>query len=257
MIVDFFICGVQKGGTTALDSFLRRHPDIEMAKIKETHFFDDESVDWTHPDYDKLHAWFDADRSRRLRGEATPIYSYWPNAMERLRAYNPSAKLIVALRHPVLRALSHWRMETARGAETLSFAEAIRPPARARVRAAANGAHRVFSYVERGFYAPQVERLLDLFPDGQVLFLRTDAMWRDLPATLNAIHAFLGLDAGPAVERRRVVAIETDKSAPLASADAERLCELYAQDIERTQARTGLDLSDWLDPKSAYHEPME
>ena len=164
MILDFFICGVQKGGTTALDSFLRDHPAIQMARVKEVHFFDDESHSWEAPDHAKLHAFFDDSPRARCRGEATPIYSYWPNAIERLRAYNPAARLILILRHPVSRALSHWRMETSRGWETLPFSAAIRPKARERVRLAPGGVHRVFSYVERGFYATQIERILTNTP---------------------------------------------------------------------------------------------
>ena len=38
--IDFIVIGVQKAGTTALDHYLRLHPDIEMAKRKEVHFFD-------------------------------------------------------------------------------------------------------------------------------------------------------------------------------------------------------------------------
>lgn len=143
MRVEFFVAGVQKGGTTALDAMLRQHPEIAMAREKEVHFFDDESIDWSAPDYGRLHAAYDAGE-RRLRGEATPIYTYWPNALERLRAYNPAAKIIVGLRHPAFRALSHWRMETARGVEAFSFSEAIRT-GRGRVAAAPNGVHREFS----------------------------------------------------------------------------------------------------------------
>ena len=59
MQVDFFIIGVQKGGTTAIDSYLRHHPSVQMASVKEIHFFDDEQIDWSNPDYTRLHAQFD------------------------------------------------------------------------------------------------------------------------------------------------------------------------------------------------------
>jgi Sulfotransferase domain len=255
MIVDFFICGVQKGGTTALDSFLRGHPELQMAKVKETHFFDNESFDWSAPPYRKLHDFFDPAPARR-RGETTPIYTYWPNAMERLCAYNPDAKLILMLRHPVLRALSHWRMETTRGAETLSFSEAIRPAAGERVRTAPGGVHRVFSYVERGFYAPQIERIRGLFSDDQLLILRADALWNNPAATLRQIQSFLEVTPLLAKKRRYVVPVNSDKSVPLAPDDALYLAALYANDIRRTQSLTGLDLQDWLDPTSAFAEPM-
>ena len=40
--IGFIICGAQKGGTTALDQYLRMHPEICMADKKEVHFFDND-----------------------------------------------------------------------------------------------------------------------------------------------------------------------------------------------------------------------
>ena len=40
--IGFIICGTQKGGTTALDRYLRMHPEICMADKKEVHFFDND-----------------------------------------------------------------------------------------------------------------------------------------------------------------------------------------------------------------------
>ena len=46
----FVIAGAQKSGTTTLDAIFRRHPQIQMASVKETHFFDDEERNWKSPD---------------------------------------------------------------------------------------------------------------------------------------------------------------------------------------------------------------
>ena len=40
--VNFLIAGTQKGGTTALDEYLRKHPQICMSTKKEVHFFDED-----------------------------------------------------------------------------------------------------------------------------------------------------------------------------------------------------------------------
>jgi hypothetical protein len=96
-----------------------------MAKVKEVHFFDNEGLDWSKADYSPLHSNFLWDRVDQMRGEATPIYTYWPNALERLRNYNAEAKLIIGFRHPTYRAYSHWRMETGRNAESLDFIQCI------------------------------------------------------------------------------------------------------------------------------------
>ena len=53
--IDFIIAGVQKGGTTALHTFLSQHPQIFLPQRKELHFFDNERLKWSCPDYTSLH----------------------------------------------------------------------------------------------------------------------------------------------------------------------------------------------------------
>jgi hypothetical protein len=249
--VDFFIAGVQKGGTTALDDYLRSHPSIQMGRTKELHFFDDEALDWNAPDYAGLHSAFEWANDEAIRGEATPIYTYWPNALERLQRYNPAARLVVCLRHPTFRAWSHWRMETKRNAETLPFAAAIEWPARERVRSAPSGVHRVFSYIERGFYADQVVRILRLFSRDQVLFLRSDRLWSDPQQALESVQKHLSVPPSLKPERRYIVPIDSSELGSIPAASRERLDTLFRQDIQATAALIDMELSDWLRPDYA------
>ncbi len=248
--LDFFIIGVQKGGTTALDAYLRRHPSIQMSLVKEVHHFDNEQLDWSLPDHDVLHNQFDWSIEAVLRGEATPIYIYWPQCLARLREYNPQAKLIVALRHPTFRAYSHWRMEVGRNADSLSFEEAVSEGGRSRVREAQDGVHRVFSYVERGFYAAQIGKLFDFFPRENVHFLRTDRLWTDPPGTLAAVEHFLGVEAAVSrqAEQTYVVPGPSAETGEMPRDVRLRLDAVFREDIEETAALSGLDLSDWLAP---------
>jgi hypothetical protein len=78
--VSFIIAGVQKGGTTALFDYLSDEPGLALSRVKEVHFFDDETLDWSRPDYGAYHAQF-GPPDNRPRGEATPIYLYWPNSL--------------------------------------------------------------------------------------------------------------------------------------------------------------------------------
>ncbi|MCB1418008.1 MAG: sulfotransferase [Notoacmeibacter sp.] len=247
MRVSFFVAGMQKGGTTALDRHLRTHPGIEMASKKEVHFFDNEALDWLNPDYDLLHAHYQKADAAVLKGEATPIYTYWPNSLERLKQYNPAAKLIVCLRHPAYRAWSHWKMETTRGAETLSFEDAISEAGRDRVRHAPGGVHRVFSYVERGFYGKQVTRMLALFPRSQLHFVKTDDLWCDAGTTLNGLCTFLGLAGMEQPDQAYVVPVDSSALGDIPAGAREALDGLYRHDVRATAAMTGLNLDDWLD----------
>src|SRR6202012_4626616 len=194
--VAFIVVGVQKGGTTALFDYLGEEPGLALSREKEVHFFDDEAMDWARPDYGAYHASFPV-ADGRARGEATPIYLYWPHSLERIAAYNPAMKLIVMLRDPVQRAWSHWKMEYARGAETQPFAWCTREGRQRLFDAEPWGFHREFSYVERGFYGEQMGRALELFPRDRILLVDSQTLRDDPAPTLARARAFLGLPTGP------------------------------------------------------------
>ena len=246
--ISFLVAGVQKGGTTALFHYLDDLACVQMAPAKEVHFFDDETgVDWAHPDYARLHAAFPG-ADGRPRGEATPIYVYWPNCLERIARYNPAMRLILLFRDPIERAWSQWRMEYARGWETEPFAWCVRQ-GRARVDSPeAPGFHRVFSYVERGFYGAQLARVFQLFPREQVLALRSEDLDRRPGETLARICGFVGAPppAGPVAGRRELVAKDIDYGAPIGAADRAHLREVFAEDLSRFASLSGLDVSGWL-----------
>jgi hypothetical protein len=242
--VNFIIAGVQKGATTALYDYLADYPDVVLSGVKEVHFFDDEAQDWRAPDYGAYHARFDG-HGQGPCGEATPIYLYWPNALERIRAYNPAMRLIVSLRDPVERAWSHWRMEYARGAELEPFAWCIRD-GRQRLFDAGPfdagpwGCHREFSYVERGFYGEQLERLFGLFPRDQVLILRAEDLRADPSTVLSRARRFLGLPDAPAPTAREVhLGRDIDYGSALTPDDVAHLRRVYARDQARLQSLAG------------------
>ena len=245
--LDFAIVGVQKAGTTALANYLGQHPGVFLPPTKETHFFRRPPRVGGPEDrpFEHLTRHYDTARPGQLLGDATPIYLYWPHALDLLRDHNPDLRLIVSLRHPVVRGWSAWSMERRRGRETLSFSDAIRH-GRQRVADAPHGVHLIYAYVERGFYSAQIERLLSLFPRQQVLFLRNDEIAPGSPV-LQRLQAFLGLDP-----IRLTPITENVNPSSLDPSEAERedfayLQELYADDIRLTGELTGLDLSDWSD----------
>lgn len=242
-LVTFLIAGVQKGGTTALFDYLGDYPDVALSDAKELHVFDDETRDWAAPDYADYHARF-GEPAGRPCGEATPIYSYWPGALERIRAYNPAMKLIFVLRDPVQRAWSHWRMEYARGAETEPFDWCVRQGRQRLFDAELWGHHREFSYVERGFYGEQMARVLSLFPREQVLVLTSDGLNSDPATTLGAVRKFLALPPAPPPTPRQVhVGREMDYPSRLTSEDVAFLKGVYAADDRRLLALTGVSFA--------------
>jgi hypothetical protein len=107
--------------------------------------------------------------------------------------YNPDLKLIVILRNPITRAYSHWNMQRSRNVEPLPFWEAIQKE-RDRCREALPYQHRLYSYVDRGFYSEQLRRLWTYFPKEQVLVLRTEDLRNSPLEFLEEVCGFLGID---------------------------------------------------------------
>lgn len=241
--VSFIIAGVQKAGTTALFDYLSDDPGISLSRVKEVHFFDDETQDWAAPDYAAYHARF-APFDGRPRGEATPIYLYWRASLERIAAYNPAMKLIVVLRDPVERAWSHWKMEYARGVEARPFAWCIRE-GRARMAEGTPypGFHRVYSYVERGFYGRQLARLLTLFPREQLLLLASDTLKQDPTGTMGRICSFLNVapPPGPIAPKISRPAADLEYPTTLSDSDVIFLQRQFADELTRFRLLAGED----------------
>lgn len=247
MKVDFLVVGVQKAGTTALHAFLETHPSLALPiGEKEVHFFDQEEFDWDNPDYSDYHQCFEP-KAGQLVGEITPIYSYWQPCAERIYKYNPDMKLIMCLRDPVRRAFSNWEMEMSRGDERYKFPKAIRRGRRRVAKKGQYGCHRTFGYVERGFYAEQINRLLAYFPREQLHIFDFEHFKRQRDAVLDGVCSFLGIapfDVYPENTEHQPTVKRADLGSILPD-DAAYLADLYRSDTRKTAELTGLDLSHW------------
>ena len=196
--LQFVIAGAQKAGTSTLDAILRHHPQIQMASVKETHFFDNETYDWSGTDFSELHALFSVDDDR-LRGESTPITLYWRPAIRRLHSYNPNIKLILLLRNPVSRTFAGWRKEFSAGRESLCFADAVRQGRkRMQTEPEIDNLHRYFSYVERSLYGEQISYLLSFFPRENLHCEISEDFFSNRIAVLDRVAAFLDIAPFPA-----------------------------------------------------------
>ena len=143
-----------------------------------------------------------------VRGEATPIYLFLPEIAPELMRYNQNLKLIVLLRDPVERAISHYYMERNRGDEQLPLWRALlSEPWRLRrcVDARRQGsAWRHHSYWRRGLYSLQLRNLYRYFYAGQVLLVRSEHLAQRHDQALQRIFRFLGVSAHQGIEARRV-----------------------------------------------------
>ena len=240
--LDFILAGAQKSGTTALHYFLSRHPDISMGGQQEIHFFDNDAIFVSEPDYEQLHKHYPLLAPSTIAGDCTPSYMYHELAAERIWKYNPIIKLVILLRNPVDRAFAHWNMQRFRGREPLDFFDAVREE-QTRIAGAPPTQARRFAYVDRGFYGRQLARLFKFFAREQVKAVKFEEFKENQPKTLASIFSFLGRKPLRSVRSkdRNVVPYER------AMNWEERvfLYNLFAEDIAQVEQMLGWDCSDW------------
>ena len=245
-MISFLIVGVQKAGTTALSTYLGEHQKIYIPPFKEVHFFDDESQEWNNQAAIKLnyHANFPSIDLRPgiLNGDATPIYSYWAPAIQRIWSYNPTIKLILCLRNPIDRAYSHWAMEAKRGWDHLNFEQAIEHEEE-RCRETLPHQHRVYSYISRGFYSEQIRRMWSFFPRKQTLILQQDELSQNANTTLRKVHQFLGVEHQPCSSV--VNANPGNYAMPMDIATRAKLQAIFDPEISQLEEMLGWDLNHW------------
>ncbi|MFT4524992.1 MAG: hypothetical protein ACI85F_001144 [Bacteroidia bacterium] len=189
----FLGIGAPKCGTTSLHDILIDHPQIYLPADKELHYFDNPSH------YEKGNDWyskqFDECDNTLVKGEITPAYMSYPESAERIhRCLGPDVKLIMMFREPVERAFSEYQHNYRRGLVN-------EPTFDLAVERELNDVQtkgfdkRVFSFIERGKYADQVERLLKYFPKENMLFIRfREDFIADKEKCISDVLSFIGVD---------------------------------------------------------------
>jgi Sulfotransferase domain len=242
--VAFLGVGAQKAGTSALDAYLREHPELCMARYKELHFFDRNRYFKTEPvNYFHYHRAFDPRPPQRLLGEVTPSYMYVAAAVERIARYNPAMRLLVVLRNPITRAYSHWNMIRAQGYDPLPFSEALRAEPE-RVQTSSPMLALQLAYVDRGFYTRQLERLWRFFPREQTIVFKTEELQHRPQDVLARVASFLGIAPFPTVQGKSVHAWRYEE--PLQEEDRRYLVGVFEKEIRDLERLLGWDCSDWL-----------
>jgi Sulfotransferase domain len=203
----FFILGAAKCGTTSLHGYLGQHPQICVSLPKEPFFFE---AEWEHGADFYFHRYFSHWAGEMIVGEARHRNLYLPYVPQRIFEYNPEARLIVCLRNPVDRAVSHWWHWFSRGEEVLSFHDSIcqdwrriqagvcyNTPENRKIYAEAlraDGKGFLRTYLDSGYYEEQILRYLSLFPKQRLKVILFEDLVADPHRVIAETCQFLGAD---------------------------------------------------------------
>ena len=188
MKVNLFCIGAQKAGTTTLYEILIKHPDISFSRAKELHFFNTKRYKKC---IDYYHSLFN-DRKAKYFADFTPGYMIDPKVSQRLFRYNPNAKIIAILRHPVDRAFSNYQMHQRNGKEKRTFKSSIL--AEIEAIKLKNSVLNYDGYVMRGLYSKQLKYFLDLFDHHNIKIILFEDLINKQKETIAEVYAFLEVE---------------------------------------------------------------
>lgn len=216
---NFFLVGAMKAGTTAIYDVLRSHPDVFCSPIKEPNFFCDDIVPETFSDVFKPSHSFNADSyvdgpmdqfahiayirdpstyarmfrhvsRERVIGDFSTSYLFSSTAAANIRDSVPNPRVLIVLRNPVERAISHYLMDNRIGIANEPLGDLLQKE----LTASRRGWCITNQYIELGLYFEQVKRYLMNFPRRRIKIVIYDDLRRNFQKTTEEIFSFLGID---------------------------------------------------------------
>lgn len=241
---NFLIIGVWKCGTSSLYYYLGKHPKILPALTKELHYFTS-ITHWqkeeTFTDY--LDYFPPIDNPAYQTGEATPAYIIQPNLARYLRQYFPEVKIIILLRNPVKRAISHFYMrerncdpifsQTLDGLTHIDLAKVdsiikqtyttLRAEISWRQRLTrqeevypcqADISSKLAHYLALSHYIRYLPQWFEHFPKEQILVIRSEDLFEKASDTMKQVYTFLGLEYYPLLKYPKVNSLPYNTISP-------------------------------------------
>ncbi len=178
---EFFVgIGAQKCASTWLYQILSDHPEVSLSATKELDFFSH----WYNRGYQWYERHWTLTPSVLAFGEVSPSYFCEPGVPERIKSYNPKARILLSLRDPVDRAISNHLHEIRVGhlkGPDLSFEFGLRNNP---------------MYLEQSRYGYHLSRWIRAFPIEQILILFMDDIETDPREVETRVQQFLGIATG-------------------------------------------------------------
>ena len=193
---NFFVIGAQKAGTTRLCELLQRHPSVAIP-TKEPFYFQSvramaEKAQWYRSIFEDV-----ADLP--ARGDGSTYYSMcgvYPGTAQRIHEFNPDARIIYMVRHPLRRIESAWVQRLSVGDVELQSSD-DRSDALDLADKQLGFEHTLYNtevLIDPSLYWKQLAEYRRYFPDDQIRIGFFEEFIADERAELQACLSFLGVD---------------------------------------------------------------
>jgi hypothetical protein len=195
MKTNLFIVGAAKCATTSFHDYLGQHPDVCMSSIKEPNYFSHEEIKKDNlyylganlidnlEDYNSL---FETNSSYKIFGESSVSYISYPKTAEKIKNYNPDAKIIIFLRNPVERTFSHYLMDYTAGYFNAKLEDIIENYD------TTNAVYK--QIIGLSFYSNQLQNYFEYFDKNQIKVIIYEDFITDIKKFMHEIEAFVGIE---------------------------------------------------------------
>lgn len=257
---DFFIVGAPKCGTTAMDHYLKQHPEIFLPDRKEPQFFGSDiySPAFIRDEAEYLRLFSEVGGERRV-GETSVWSLYSRVAAREIARFSPHANVIIMLRNPTEMLYSMHSQYLYTGNEDIeSFAEALdaeedRKNGR-RIPETVTFVEGLF-YRDSARYHEQVQRYIETFGREKVHVILFDDLKAD-PANVYA-ETLRFLDVDPSFLPDLKVVNPNKRVRSKALRDASKYSQGHARRLARSlvPSRLRRGLMSVLDRYNTVYEP--
>ena len=182
----FFIIGAQRSGTTYMAEILNQHPDLTMAKPlrPEPKYFLDikKKNNFNYQEYLKL--FFLHKKNEKILGEKSTSYLENIKSAKNIKKVIEKFKIIIILRNPVYRAISHYNFSKKNKLENLDLETAIKiEKKRSNIWKKKNDkkiSSNPFSYIESGRYIKYVTKWEKLVGKKNMIILMSEDLFGNI-----------------------------------------------------------------------------
>ena len=240
---DFVGMSSPKAGTSWWYSLILDHPQVEENRLgeKELSYFYHFGLDEINQEAISVYRQAFAAPEGSISGEWSPSYLWFPLALENLFKTVPETKILILLRNPIDRYLSHFNQANIASEKRFSDNPLISSLTRT-----------FWAYPDsilQGVLSSQLKKLLSCYDRSQILMLQYEKCKESTQTEISKTYRFLGInDTYQPKEPDRPVNKKKYILEDLNSKERKRLYQYYIDEVEQiARMFPEIDLNLWKD----------